>query len=90
LALNIVESVALNMGLRIAYIVNLFNPQLVIVGGGPEKAGDMFFGPARKMVGKLAFRKHAQSIKIIPGALGEDAVSLGAAALAARELFLKA
>lgn len=89
-ALNIVESVALNMGLRIAYIVNMFSPQLVVVGGGPEKAGDMFFGPARKMVGKLAFRAKAQSLKIIPGVLSEDAVSLGAAALAIRELFLKA
>lgn len=88
-AVNIIESVALNMGLRIAYIVNLFSPQLVVVGGGPEKAGDMFFGPVNKMVGELALRKQAQGLKIIPGILGEDAASLGAAALAARELFLK-
>ena len=57
---------------------------------GVEKAGDVIMGPIRQTVKKLAFREQADIVKIIPGAMGENSVSLGAAALAVREIFLKA
>jgi len=75
---------------RIAYLVNLFNPEVVVVGGGVEKAGELILDPIRKAVKKLAFSEQAGIVKIITSALGEDAVSLGAASLAVREIFLKA
>lgn len=89
-ALNIIESMGINLGLRIAYLVNLFSPEVVVIGGGPEKAGDILFVPIKKMVKKLAFSQHVNDVKIVRGSLGEDAVSLGAASLAIREIFLKA
>ncbi|MFA5146578.1 MAG: ROK family transcriptional regulator [Candidatus Omnitrophota bacterium] len=89
-ALDIIKSAAMNLGIRIAYLVNLFNPEAVVIGGGIEKAGEIVLGPIRESVRKFAFSKQANTVKILPSVLGRDAVSIGAATLAAREIFLKA
>lgn len=90
IAIDIVRNAGMNLGVRIAYLVNLFNPEAVVVGGGVEKAGEIILDPIRKTVKKLAFSEQAAIVRIITSALSEDAVSLGAASLAAREIFLKA
>lgn len=90
LASDIVRNAGMNLGIRAAYLVNLFNPEVVVIGGGVEKAGELILEPIRKTVHKLAFSDQADMVKIITSALGEDAVSLGAASLAIREIFLKA
>lgn len=90
IAIDIVRNAGTNLGVRIAYLVNLFNPEVVVIGGGVEKAGELVLDPIRKTVRKLAFSEQASIVKIITSALGEDAVSLGAASLAIREIFLKA
>ncbi len=90
IASDIIRNAGMNLGVRIAYLVNLFNPEVVVIGGGVEKAGEIILEPIRKTVKKLAFSEQADIVKIIPSALGENAVSLGAASLAVREIFLKA
>lgn len=89
-ALSIVEMAAMNLGIRISYLINLFNPEVVVVGGGIEKAGDLMLGPIRDKINKFVFSRQASVVKIIPSALGEDAVSTGAASLAVREVFIRA
>ena len=89
-ALDIVKYTSRNLGVRIAYLVNLFNPEVIIIGGGTEKAGELVIGPISDTIKKLAESDAAGIVNIIPSALGEDAVSLGAASLAVRELFIKA
>jgi len=88
-ASNIIHSVGINLGLRISYLINLFNPEAVVIGGGIERAGDLILGPIKKIVQRLAFSKQASTVKIMPGTLGDDAISLGAASIAIREIFLK-
>ncbi len=90
IAIDIVRNAGMNLGVRIAYLVNLFNPEVVVVGGGVERAGDIILDPIRKTVKKLAFSGQAGVVKIITSALGEDSVSLGASSLVVREIFLKA
>lgn len=90
LASDIIRNAGMNLGIRIAYLVNLFNPEIVIVGGGIEKAEGIILEPIRKTVKKLAFSRQADMVKIMASALGEDSVSMGAASLAIREIFLKA
>lgn len=89
-ALNITQSTGINLGLRIAYLINLFSPEAVIIGGGAEDAGDIIFSPVKKMVQRLSFRNNTRNLKIISSKLGEDATDSGAASLAVREVFLKA
>jgi len=88
-ALTILQVAAMNLGLRVSYLINLFNPEVVVIGGGIEKAGDIVMSPIKDKVRKFAFQRQADIVKIIPSILGEDAVPAGASALAAREIFIK-
>jgi predicted NBD/HSP70 family sugar kinase len=90
LAVDIIRNAGMNLGLRVAYLVNLFNPEVVVIGGGVDKAGEIILEPIKNTVKKFAFTEQANIVKIITSSLGEDAVSLGAASLAVREIFLKA
>ena len=87
-AISIMRSVGMSLGLRIAYLVNLFGVKSVIIGGGIEKSGSLILEPIKKTVKKLSLKDYSRDIVIIAGLLGEEAVSLGAASLAVRELFL--
>lgn len=86
-AMEIIENAGANLGVRIAYLVNLFNPEVVVIGGGIEQAGELLLGPIRKSVRSLAFEEPANTVKIVPSRLGDSAVALGAAALVLREIF---
>ncbi|MFH1478649.1 MAG: ROK family transcriptional regulator [Candidatus Omnitrophota bacterium] len=89
-AIELLEDAAVNLGLRVAYLVNLFNPEIVIIGGGVEAAGSLFLEPLRKTVRRWAFEEPANVVKIIPAQLGKDAVSLGGASVVIRNLFISA
>jgi len=90
LAIELLEDAAVNMGVRVAYLVNLFNPEIVIIGGGIEKSGSLFLEPLRRTVRKWAFEEPANVVKIIPAHLGKDAVALGGASVVIRDVFINA
>ncbi|MFH0732178.1 MAG: ROK family protein [Candidatus Omnitrophota bacterium] len=89
IALELLENAGHHLGVRIAYLINLFNPEIVVVGGGVERAGELFLGPIRQAVRGLAYEEPANTVKIIPSRLGDSAVALGAAALVLREIFAR-
>ena len=65
-------------------IVDIFNPQLIIVGGGIAMAwGDELLGPARELVAATAFRAAARRVEIVPVSLGDDVGLIGALPLVA-------
>jgi len=90
LSIELLEDGAVNLGIRIAYLVNLFNPEIVVIGGGIEKAGSLILEPLRRTVRKWAFEEPANVVKIIPARLGEDSVALGAATVVIRDVFIQA
>lgn len=90
LSVELLEDAAVNLGVRVAYLVNLFNPEIVIIGGGVERAGSLFLEPLRRTVRKWAFEEPANIVKIIPAQLGKDAVALGAASVVIRDVFINA
>lgn len=87
LALEIIDNAAINLSVRTAYFINLFNPEMVVIGGGIEQAGELLISRIRKAVKSLAFEEPASMVKIVPSRLGEWNVSLGAALLVMREIF---
>ncbi len=89
-AVDILQRAAGNLGVRVAYYVNFLNPAVVIIGGGMERAGDIFMDPLKSTVSKFAFEEPYSSVKIMPSMLGSSAIAMGAAALAAREVFIQA
>ncbi len=90
LASELVSNAGRNLGIRAAFLVNIFNPDIVVIGGGVEKSGEVFMDAIKEMVKKFAFEEPASIVKIIPTLLEDNAVVLGAAALAAREIFIEA
>lgn len=75
------------LGLGVATIVNLFNPELIILGGTTMRAGPLILDPIAEVVQRRAMAGLAQHVRIVPGALEQDAGAIGAAALVLRRLF---
>jgi predicted NBD/HSP70 family sugar kinase len=67
--------------------VNLLNPQVVVIGGGLEEAGDDFLNKVNQTVRDWAFRETTDDLKIVYSQLRENAVSLGAASLVIEKVF---
>ncbi len=75
------------LGAKIASLVNVFNPQVVIIGRTFSQFGDVFLDTIRRSVSRFAFRESANIVRIIPATLGEDAVAVGAASLVIESVF---
>jgi len=90
LAVEIVSAAAKRLAIKIAFLANVFNPQLIIIGGGLEEAGSIFLDIIRSAINEWCFKQVAQAAKIIPSRLGENAVAMGAASLVVRNIFVKA
>lgn len=69
-----------NLGVGIANIANIFNPEMVVIGGAVAGAGRYLLEPARREAKKRAFPGTTRGLKIVRAKLGEDAALLGAAA----------
>jgi len=87
LALSIIKQAAKRLGIKAAFLVNVFNPQVLIIGGGLEAVSDIFLDVVRGTVSEWAFEETAREVKIIPSTLGENAVALGAANLVIKQVF---
>lgn len=86
-AAGALETAAKRLGIKIAYLVNLFNPQIVVIGGGFEEAGEDFLKQVNSTVKDWAFREATEDLKIVFSQLKENAVALGAATLVMQKLF---
>jgi predicted NBD/HSP70 family sugar kinase len=90
IAKNLVEEAGKELGIRVAYLVNLFNPEVVVVGGGIERAGSVLLDVIRKTVREKTFEEIGNQVRIVPTQLGEDSVALGAVSLVVQEIFTHA
>jgi glucokinase len=77
------EKIGTYIGIGVSSIVNLLDPEIVIISGGIARAGAVLFDPVRKTVDRLILGAAFRDLKIIPAKLGDDAGVLGAAAWAA-------
>lgn len=87
IALEVLERAAKRLGIKIAYLVNLLNPQIVIIGGGFEESGEEFLNKVRATVLEWAFRESTSDLKIAYSQLRENAVAMGAASLVLERVF---
>ncbi|MFZ3386267.1 MAG: ROK family protein, partial [Candidatus Hydromicrobium sp.] len=76
----VVEETGRYLGIGIANIVNIINPEMIILGGGMAKAGDLIFEPVRKYAREHSFTAAMEGVKIVPAALGVNAGAMGAVA----------
>ncbi len=85
LALEVISRAAGYLGMGMVNLVNIFNPEMIIVGGGLSKMGELLLEPAREMVRQRAFPLCAGAVRIATDELGDDGGVLGAAIYARRQ-----
>ena len=81
LALQLINETAYYMGWGIANLVNILNPDIVLLGTIAIAAGDLLLNPIRKTVSELAMQRPVEAVKIAPAQLGEALGDLAAIAL---------
>jgi glucokinase len=79
LALSVINEAARYLGIGMANLVNIINPEMIIIGGGVSKMGSMLFRPARKSMKEHAFKLPARTVRVVRPRLGMDAGLMGAA-----------
>lgn len=82
IALAIFRSVGVYLGVAMSNLANIFNPEMIVVGGGVSAAWDLFGHYAHDEVMKRAFLVPARRCRIVRAQCGDDAGLLGAAWLA--------
>jgi glucokinase len=87
IAVQIMSEVGRRLGEGIAGLVNILDPDVVVVGGGVIDAGQLLLEPARRaFVETVEAPEHRPEVPLVPAVMGNDAGAVGAADLAWREL----
>jgi glucokinase len=84
-AVGVLDLVGSRLGIGLAGLANIFEPEVIVVGGGAMAAGDLLLDPARRELAKRALRP-MNATPVAAAELGADAGMIGAAAMARIEL----
>lgn len=78
-ALDILHRMGRRLGSAFGSLVNIFNPELIVVGGGwGEAAGEFLLAPAREVMLREALSPGRELVRVVPATLGPDAGVVGA------------
>lgn len=80
-AKRVIEDAARYLGIGIANIVNVLNPELIIIGGGVSIAGEALLRPVRAEVKRRALKDNLACVKIVGATLADQAGVIGAAGI---------
>jgi glucokinase len=89
LVLEVIAEAGTYLGIAIANVINLMNPSLVVIGGSIARFGEPLFEAIRVEVRKRALWDALSGVSIVPSTLGDDAGTVGAAALFLNQLSLE-
>jgi glucokinase len=78
LAKELISRLGYYLGVGLVNLVNIFNPELILIGGGVAKMGDLLLQPAIDVVNERAYSMAAHTVEIKPALLGDDSSLLGA------------
>lgn len=81
-SLRLWEETGYYLGIGVSNVINILNPDRVVLGGGVTKAGDLLFEPVRRTVAETAMRELAAVCEVVPAALGDNVGVAGAICLA--------
>ena len=81
-AIEILDGIGRHVGAGIGSLANIFNPELVVIGGGFAAAGDFVLDPAREIVAREVLAGAGQRLPIVRAELGTAAGLIGAALVA--------
>jgi glucokinase len=81
-AIDAIEVIGTRLGVGLASLVNIFNPDVIVIGGGVIAAGDLLLRPAREEMKRRALPPSRDEVKVVAAHFGIEAGMIGAAALA--------
>ena len=84
-ARDVLELIGTRLGVGITSLVNAFDPEVVVIGGGAVAGGELLLGPARAAVAERALPPNREHVQIVAAHFGDEAGMLGAAVLALEE-----
>lgn len=87
-AILIWAGVAEKLSVALCQVINLLNPDKIVIGGGVSKAGSFILNPLRKEIKRRAMRDQAAHVKIVLAKLGSDAGIIGSSLLVRAKLTL--
>jgi glucokinase len=82
LALEVFRQMGMYLGIGLASLINLLNPEMIVIGGGLANGWELFEKHMQQQVAERAFPIPAASVKIVRAQCGDDAGLLGAAKVA--------
>ncbi len=85
LAIEVIQRAGFYVGVGVVNLMKLFNPSMIVIGGGVSKVGDLLFKPIRQTVQERADHFYREECPIVPAALGDDVGLLGGLALVTAE-----
>ena len=80
-SLDIIEYETEYLAMGIGNILNILNPEVIVIGGGVALAGDILFNPLKEKLKKYVLSVALEDLKIVPGVLGNEAGIKGAVGL---------
>jgi glucokinase len=86
LAIRVMKDMGRLLGIGIANLINIFNPEMIVIGGGVKDAWHLFIEATHQEVMRRAFQVPAERTNIVPSLLGDDAGMVGAAAVALQKI----
>jgi glucokinase len=81
-ACEVLEEIGTRLGFGLVGLVNTFNPEVIVIGGGAVRAGDLLLEPARAVVAAHALPPAREVVRIEPAHYGDEAGMMGAALMA--------
>ncbi|MFA5801366.1 MAG: ROK family protein [Thermoleophilia bacterium] len=81
-ALLVLKKIGFYLGVGMTSLVNMFNPEVFVVGGGLAKAGDLILKPAMEILHERGLRPNRDIVRVVTATFGPDAGIMGAACLA--------
>ena len=82
LALEVFRRMGVYLGIGLANLINILNPEMIVIGGGVVNGWELFEKHMLQQVAERAFPLPAARVKIVKAECGDDAGLLGAARLA--------
>lgn len=86
LAKELIARIGYYVGVGLANLIDIFNPELIVIGGGLSNLGDMLLEPAFKTAEKRAYKEAFRAVRFASAGLGRNSGVIGAATFALREM----
>ncbi len=86
LAKELIARTGYYVGVGLVNLINIFNPELIVIGGGLSNIGDMLLEPAFEVARERAYKETFRTVRFASAELGRNSGVLGAAAFALREI----